>query len=91
MMTGPIPSRGISPLPQHFLLSPAARTLSLRDIIRMADDDAHARFVAIRCAANSGEGFVTLLSIGQEGARAASGSGRSGCSLPMRHCFGSEL
>jgi transposase-like protein len=44
-------------LSQHFLLSPAARTLSLRDIMRMSDEDAHARFVAIRFAANNGEPF----------------------------------
>jgi transposase-like protein len=39
------------------LLSPAARTLSLRDIMRMSDTEAHARFVSIRFAANSGEPF----------------------------------
>jgi transposase-like protein len=44
-------------LTQHFLLSPEARTLSLRDIMRMSDDDAHTRFVAIRFAANRGEPF----------------------------------
>src|SRR5216683_1361194 len=42
---------------QHFLLSPAARTLSLRDIMRMSVEHAHARFVAIRFAGNSGEPF----------------------------------
>jgi transposase-like protein len=42
---------------QHFLLSPAARTLSLRDIMRMSDETAHARLVAIRFAANNGEPF----------------------------------
>jgi transposase-like protein len=42
---------------QHFLLSPAARTLSLRDIMRMNDEDAHARFVVIRFAANNGDPF----------------------------------
>jgi transposase-like protein len=44
-------------LSQHFLLSPEARTLSLRDIMRMSDTEAHARFVAIRFAANGGEPF----------------------------------
>src|SRR5438094_139590 len=39
---------------QHFLISPAARTLSLRDIMRMSDDAAHERFVAIRFALNDG-------------------------------------
>jgi transposase-like protein len=38
-------------------LSPAARTLSLRDIMRMSDEGAHARFVAIRFAANNGDPF----------------------------------
>ncbi len=42
---------------QHFLLSAAARTLSLRDIMRMSDEDAHARLVAIRFAANNSEPF----------------------------------
>jgi hypothetical protein len=42
---------------QHFLLSPAARTLSLRDIMRMSDEHAHARFVAIRFAGNNGAPF----------------------------------
>jgi len=46
-------------LPQHFLLSPAARTLSLPDIMRMSDDAAHARFVAIRFATNNGEPFCS--------------------------------
>ena len=39
----------------------------------------------------SHHGFVTLPSIGQEGARAGLGSGRNGRSLPVRHRFGSEL
>ena len=42
---------------QHFLISPAARTLSLRDTMRMSDEDAHARFVEIRFAANGGEPY----------------------------------
>ena len=42
---------------QHFLLSAAARTLSLKAIFRMSDDEAHAAFVAIRFAANKGEAF----------------------------------
>jgi transposase-like protein len=44
-------------MPQHFLLSPAARTLSLGNIMRMSDEAAHARFVAIRFAVNNGEPF----------------------------------
>lgn len=42
---------------QHFLLSAKARTLSLASIVRMSDDEAHARFVAIRFAANGGAAF----------------------------------
>src|ERR1700730_15571802 len=42
---------------QHFLLSPTARTLSLRDIMRMSDEAAHGRFVAIRFAVNNGKPF----------------------------------
>lgn len=42
---------------QHFLLSAKARTLSLKDITRMADDEAHERFVAIRFADNGGAPF----------------------------------
>ncbi len=38
----------------HFLLSNKARTLSLSAILRMTDDEAHDRFVAIRFAANGG-------------------------------------
>lgn len=42
---------------QHFLLSAKARTLSLKAIFRMSDDEAHASFVAIRFADNGGEAF----------------------------------
>ena len=42
---------------QHFLLSAKDRTLSLAGIMRMTDDEAHARFVAIRFAGNGGEAF----------------------------------
>jgi transposase-like protein len=44
-------------LSQHFLLSPEARTLSLAVVMRMSDEEAYARFVAIRFAANGGEPF----------------------------------
>jgi hypothetical protein len=56
-MTRGNPDKGLGPMSQHFLLSLAARTLSLRDIMRMSDEDAHARFVAIRFAVNNGEPF----------------------------------
>jgi Transposase zinc-ribbon domain len=42
---------------QHFLLSPAARTLSLRAILRMDDAEAFGMFQAIRFADNGGEAF----------------------------------
>src|SRR5476651_749 len=42
---------------QHFLLTAKARTLSLGAIMRMSDDEAHARFEAIRFAANGGAAF----------------------------------
>lgn len=42
---------------QHFLLSAAARTLSLASVARMSDEEAHARFVAIRWADNGGEPY----------------------------------
>lgn len=42
---------------QHFLLSAAARTLSLKAILRMTDDQAHEAFQAIRWANNAGHPF----------------------------------
>src|SRR5271156_6025824 len=42
---------------QHFLLTAAARSLSLAAILRMSDDEAHDRFVAIRFADNGGAAF----------------------------------
>ena len=42
---------------QHFLLSAKARTLSLASILRMTDEEAHARFEAIRFADNGGAAF----------------------------------
>jgi transposase-like protein len=41
----------------HFLLSSKARTLSLASVFRMSDDEANARFKAIRWADNGGEAF----------------------------------
>lgn len=40
---------------QHFLLSAAARTLSLAKVMRMTDDQAHDAFRAIRWAATDGD------------------------------------
>ena len=42
---------------QHFLLSAAARTLSLSAVARMLDEEAHAKFVEIRWAENDGQPF----------------------------------
>lgn len=42
---------------QHFLLTAAARTLSLKAIFRMSDDEAHDTFTAIRFADNGGAAF----------------------------------
>lgn len=44
---------------QHFLLSKKARTLSLRRIHRLSDDEAYAEFVALRFAGNNGEPFCS--------------------------------
>lgn len=41
----------------HFLLSARARTLSLKGIWQMTDDQAHSQFTAIRFADNGGEPF----------------------------------
>jgi hypothetical protein len=42
---------------QHFLLTAAARTLSLSAVARMSDEEAHAKFVAIRWADNAGQPY----------------------------------
>jgi len=42
---------------QHFLLTSAARTLSLKGIFRMSEDEAHETFTAIRFADNGGAAF----------------------------------
>jgi transposase-like protein len=39
---------------QHFLLSAAARTLSLATVLRMSDEEAHSEFIALRWADNDG-------------------------------------
>src|SRR5713226_2430570 len=44
-------------LAQHFLLSAAARTLSLSAVGRMSDEEAHATFCRIRWAATGGEPY----------------------------------
>ena len=42
---------------QHFLLSSAARSLSLAKVMRMSDDEAFAAMKAIRWASTEGEPF----------------------------------
>src|SRR5712671_1066297 len=44
-------------MPQHFLLSAAARTLSLASVARMSDEEAHAKFVEIRWSDNHGKPY----------------------------------
>ncbi|HEY1245585.1 MAG TPA: IS1595 family transposase [Hyphomicrobiaceae bacterium] len=41
----------------HFLLSSAARTLSVASVARMSDEEAHAKFTEIRWADNGGEPY----------------------------------
>ena len=45
----------VFPVAQHFLLSAAARTLSLASVARMSDEEARATFQRIRWADNGGE------------------------------------
>jgi transposase-like protein len=42
---------------QHFLLSAAARSLSLAQVLRLSDDQAHARFCEIRWSDNGGNPY----------------------------------
>src|ERR1700756_3127652 len=42
---------------QHFLLSPAAKTLTLASVARMSDEEAEAVFRKIRWASNGGDPF----------------------------------
>jgi transposase-like protein len=44
-------------MPQHFLLTAAARSLSLAQVLRLSDEEAHAKFVEIRFADNDGSPF----------------------------------
>jgi transposase-like protein len=48
---------GFEYMSQHFLLTKEARTLSLADVLRLSDDEAYARFKAIRFSDNGGEPF----------------------------------
>ncbi|MGH7046397.1 MAG: IS1595 family transposase [Stellaceae bacterium] len=42
---------------QHFLISPAARSLSIAQVLRLSDEEAYATFRRVRFAANGGEPF----------------------------------
>jgi transposase-like protein len=44
-------------VPQHFLLSAAARTLTLSAVARMSDEEAHTTFQHLRWADNGGEAY----------------------------------
>src|ERR1700674_3458051 len=44
-------------MPQHFLLTSAARTLSLASVMRLSDEEAERVFVRLRWSENSGEPF----------------------------------
>ena len=44
-------------MPQHFLLTPAARTLSLASVMRMSDEEAERTFVRLRWADNDGDAY----------------------------------
>ena len=44
-------------MPQHFLLSPAARTLTLASVARMGDEEAERVFVRLRWADNKGNAY----------------------------------
>ncbi|WP_052689628.1 transposase [Brevundimonas sp. KM4] len=42
---------------QHFLLSAKSRTISVRDVARLGEDEAYAMFKTIRFAENDGEPY----------------------------------
>jgi transposase-like protein len=44
-------------LAQHFLISPAARSLSIAQVLRLTDEQAFGTFKRVRFAANGGEPF----------------------------------
>ena len=45
----------MTPVPQHFLLSSAAKTLSLAQVFRMTDEQAEAMFAKVRWADTDGQ------------------------------------
>src|SRR3984957_724568 len=44
-------------MPQHFLLSPAARTLTLASVARMSDEEAERVFIRLRWQDNKGQAY----------------------------------
>jgi transposase-like protein len=44
-------------MPQHFLLTSAARTLSLASVMRMSDEEAEQTFIKLRWSDNAGKAF----------------------------------
>ncbi|MCV0414125.1 MAG: IS1595 family transposase [Brevundimonas sp.] len=48
---------------QHFLLSARARTISIRDVARLGDEEAYALFKSIRFVENAGEPFCPYCGI----------------------------
>jgi hypothetical protein len=44
-------------MPQHLLNTPAARSLSIAQVLRLSDEEAFATFRRVRFAANGGEPF----------------------------------
>src|SRR4051794_520528 len=59
---------------QHFLLSAAARTLSLASVARMSDEEAEKVFIRLRWASNEGKPFCPKC-----GCVTVYGSRRKGC------------
>ncbi len=48
-------------MPQHFLLSSAARTLTLASVARMSDEEAERVFIRLRWADNDGDAYLPAL------------------------------
>src|SRR6202049_488985 len=44
-------------MPQHFLLSSAARTLTLASVVRMSDEEVERVFIRLRWADNNGDAY----------------------------------
>jgi transposase-like protein len=44
-------------MPQHFLLTAAARSLSLGQVLRLSDEEAHAKLIEIRWSDNGGKAY----------------------------------